>query len=104
MVKHLTSNAIFIVKDGISLGFGIGQTSRIASVEIALEQAGKSAIGAIMSSDAFFPATDSIEKAAQAGITLIIQPGGSLKDKDIIKACEQAGIKMLFTGQRCFKH
>jgi phosphoribosylaminoimidazolecarboxamide formyltransferase len=55
-------------------------------------------------SDAFFPATDSIERAAQAGIAIIIQPGGSLKDKDIIKACEQSNIKMLFTGQRCFKH
>jgi len=104
VVKHLTSNAIFIVKNGVSLGFGIGQTSRIASVEIALEQAGKNAAGAIMASDAFFPATDSIERAAQAGIAVIIQPGGSLKDKDVIKACEQSNIKMLFTGQRCFKH
>ncbi len=88
----------------MSLGFGIGQTSRIASVEIALEQAGQKASGAVMASDAFFPATDNIERAAEAGIALIVQPGGSLKDKDVIKACEQAGIKMLFTGQRCFKH
>jgi phosphoribosylaminoimidazolecarboxamide formyltransferase / IMP cyclohydrolase len=104
VVKHLTSNAIFIVKNGVSLGFGIGQTSRIASVNIALEQAGKNAAGAIMASDAFFPATDSIERASQAGIAVIIQPGGSLKDKDVIKSCEQYNIKMLFTGQRCFKH
>ncbi len=104
VVKHLTSNAIFVVKDGVSLGFGIGQTSRIASVNLALEQAGKNAAGAIMASDAFFPATDSIERAAQAGITTIVQPGGSLKDKDVIKACEQSNIQMLFTGQRCFKH
>ncbi len=104
VVKHLTSNAIFIARHGVSLGFGIGQTSRVASVEIALKQAGAKAAGAVMASDAFFPATDNIEKAAEAGIGLIIQPGGSLKDKEVIKACEQAGIKMLFTGQRCFKH
>jgi phosphoribosylaminoimidazolecarboxamide formyltransferase/IMP cyclohydrolase len=104
VVKHLTSNAIFVARHGVSLGFGIGQTSRIASVEIALKQAGDKAKGAVLASDAFFPAIDNIEKAAEAGVSLIIQPGGSLKDKDVIKACEQAGIKMLFTGQRCFKH
>jgi phosphoribosylaminoimidazolecarboxamide formyltransferase/IMP cyclohydrolase len=104
VVKHLTSNAIFIAKNGCSLGFGIGQTSRIASVEIALKQAGENARGAVMASDAFFPATDNIAAAAKAGITLIVQPGGSLKDKDVIAACEKANIKMLFTGQRCFKH
>jgi phosphoribosylaminoimidazolecarboxamide formyltransferase / IMP cyclohydrolase len=104
VVKHLTSNAIFVAKDGCSLGFGIGQTSRIASVEIALAQAGSKARGAVMASDAFFPATDNIETAAKAGISVIVQPGGSVKDKEVIAACEQAGIKMLFTGQRCFRH
>lgn len=104
VVKHLTSNAIFIAKDGCSLGFGIGQTSRIASVKIALEQAGDKARGAVMASDAFFPATDNIEAAAKAGIKVIVQPGGSIKDKDVIEACQKAGITMLFTGQRCFKH
>ncbi len=104
VVKHLTSNAIFIAKDGVSLGFGIGQTSRIASVEIALAQAGEKAKGAVLASDAFFPATDNIEAAHKAGISVIVQPGGSIKDKDVISACEAAGITMLFTGQRCFKH
>jgi len=104
VVKHLTSNAIFIAKEGCSLGFGIGQTSRIASVNIALKQAGEAARGAVMASDAFFPATDNIESAAAAGISVIVQPGGSLKDKEVIAACEKAGITMLFTGQRCFKH
>lgn len=104
VVKHLTSNAIFIAKDQKSLGFGIGQTSRIASVKIALEQAGKDARGAVMASDAFFPATDNIEAAAEAGISVIVQPGGSIKDKDVIEACNKLGITMLFTGQRCFKH
>ncbi|HEY9714871.1 MAG TPA: bifunctional phosphoribosylaminoimidazolecarboxamide formyltransferase/IMP cyclohydrolase, partial [Chroococcales cyanobacterium] len=104
VVKHLTSNAIFVAKGGKSLGFGLGQTSRIASVNIALAQAGKEAEGAVMASDAFFPATDNIEAAAKAGIKVIVQPGGSIKDKDVIKACEDAGITMLFTGQRCFRH
>lgn len=104
VVKHLTSNAIFIAKGGCSLGFGIGQTSRIASMRIALAQAGANARGAILASDAFFPAVDNIEAAAKAGIGVIIQPGGSLKDKEVIAACNQFGIKMLFTGQRVFKH
>ena len=104
VVKHLTSNAIFIARDGKSLGFGIGQTSRIASVKIALTQAGEGARGAVMASDAFFPAIDNIEAAAKAGIEVIIQPGGSIKDKDVIEACDKNGIKMLFTGQRVFKH
>ncbi|PZM82415.1 MAG: bifunctional phosphoribosylaminoimidazolecarboxamide formyltransferase/IMP cyclohydrolase PurH [Candidatus Melainabacteria bacterium] len=104
VVKHLTSNAIFIAKDGKSLGFGIGQTSRIASVKIALEQAGEAARGAVLASDAFFPATDNIDACKEAGIKLIVQPGGSIKDKEVIEACEKAGITMLFTGQRCFKH
>ncbi len=104
VVKHLTSNAIFIAKDGVSLGFGIGQTSRIASVKIALEEAGEKARGAILASDAFFPATDNIEEAAKAGIKVIVQPGGSIKDPDVIEACKEKGITMLLTGQRCFKH
>jgi phosphoribosylaminoimidazolecarboxamide formyltransferase/IMP cyclohydrolase len=104
VVKHLTSNAIFIAKDGISLGFGIGQTSRVASVDIALRQAGNAASGAVLASDAFFPAIDNIELARRAGITIIIQPGGSIKDEEVIEECNKAGIIMLFTGQRCFKH
>lgn len=104
VVRHLTSNAIFIAKDGQSLGFGIGQTSRIASVNIALAQAGEAARGAVLASDAFFPATDNIEAAAKAGISVIVQPGGSIKDKEVIDACKEHNITMLLTGQRCFKH
>jgi len=104
VVKHLTSNAIFVAKDGLSLGFGIGQTSRIASTAIALRQAGIKAKGAVMASEAFLPATDNIEAAADAGIAVIIQPGGSIKDADVIAACNKAGVAMVFTGQRCFKH
>jgi len=104
VVQHLTSNAIFVARHGRSLGFGIGQTSRIASVNLALAQAGDAARGAVLASDGFFPATDNIESSAKAGIKVIVQPGGSMKDADVIAACEKAGIAMLFTGQRCFKH
>ena len=104
IVRHLTSNAIFVAKDRRSLGFGIGQTNRVQSVRLALTQAGEAAKGAVLTSDAFFPATDNIEEAAKAGIKVIIQPGGSIKDDEVIAACNRAGICMLFTGQRCFRH
>jgi phosphoribosylaminoimidazolecarboxamide formyltransferase / IMP cyclohydrolase len=104
IVRHLTSNAIFVAKNGLSRGFGIGQTNRVQSVKIALAQAGDEAKGAVLASDAFFPAIDNIEEAAKAGIKVIVQPGGSIKDEDVIKACNNAGICMLFTGQRCFRH
>jgi phosphoribosylaminoimidazolecarboxamide formyltransferase / IMP cyclohydrolase len=104
VVRHLTSNAIFVARNGLSLGFGVGQTNRVASVRLAVEQAGEKAKGAVLASDAFFPATDNIETAAKAGIKVIVQPGGSLKDEDVIAACNKHGIAMLFTGQRCFKH
>ena len=104
VVRHLTSNAIFVAKEGLSRGFGIGQTNRVQSVKHALHQAGAEAKGAVLASDAFFPATDNIEEAAKAGIKVIVQPGGSIKDEDVIKACNAAGICMLFTGQRCFRH
>lgn len=104
VVRHLTSNAIFVAAHGTSLGFGIGQTNRVGSVKIALGQAGESAKGAVLASDAFFPATDNIDECARAGIKLIVQPGGSIKDEDVIAACNKAGISMLFTGQRCFRH
>ncbi|HEY9791090.1 MAG TPA: bifunctional phosphoribosylaminoimidazolecarboxamide formyltransferase/IMP cyclohydrolase [Candidatus Obscuribacterales bacterium] len=102
--KHLTSNAIFVARNGLSLGFGIGQTNRVASVRLAVEQAGERAKGAVLASDAFFPATDNIETAAKAGIKVIVQPGGSIKDQDVIAACNKHKMVMMFTGQRCFKH
>ncbi|MBX9688476.1 MAG: bifunctional phosphoribosylaminoimidazolecarboxamide formyltransferase/IMP cyclohydrolase [Candidatus Obscuribacterales bacterium] len=104
VVRHLTSNAIFVARNGLSLGFGIGQTNRVQSVKHALEQAGEKAKAAVLVSDAFFPATDNIEEAAKAGIKVIVQPGGSIKDEEVIKACNAHGICMLFTGQRCFRH
>lgn len=104
VVRHLTSNAIFVAKEGRALGFGLGQTNRVQSVKHALEQAGAEAKGSVLASDAFFPAIDNIEVAAKAGVKVIVQPGGSIKDEDVIKACNDAGICMLFTGQRCFRH
>lgn len=104
VVRHLTSNAIFVAKDQRAVGFGIGQTNRVQSVRHALTQAGAEANGAVLASDAFFPAIDNIEEAAKAGIKVIVQPGGSIKDEDVIAACNKAGICMVFTGQRCFRH
>lgn len=104
VVKHVKSNAIVIVKDGQTLGIGAGQMNRIGSAEIALNQAGDKAKGAVLASDAFFPMDDTVKLAAKYGITCIIQPGGSIKDQESIDACNQCGISMIFTGERHFKH
>jgi phosphoribosylaminoimidazolecarboxamide formyltransferase/IMP cyclohydrolase len=78
--------------------------SRVDSVEIALQKAGQRAQGAVLASDAFFPFPDSIHRAAQAGIAAVIQPGGSKRDDEVIAACNECGIAMVFTGRRHFKH
>ncbi|QGJ70534.1 Bifunctional phosphoribosylaminoimidazolecarboxamide formyltransferase/IMP cyclohydrolase [Planctomycetales bacterium 10988] len=104
IVRHVKSNAIVLVKDRALIGVGAGQMSRVDSVMISLEKAGDRVKGAVMASDAFFPFPDSIEKAAAAGITAVVEPGGSVKDPDVIDACDQAGLAMLFTGRRHFKH
>jgi len=106
-VRFVKSNAIVYAKDGATLGIGTGQTSRVFSAEIAIQkaqQAGLSIDHAVMASDAFFPFADGIEVAIQAGIKAIIQPGGSLRDDDVIEAANKAGIVMLFTGTRHFLH
>lgn len=102
--KHVKSNAIVVVKDGVTLGVGAGQMSRIDSVEIALRKSGDKAKGAILASDAFFPFRDSIEALAKAGITAIIQPGGSKNDPEVIAACNEFNMAMVFTGHRSFLH
>jgi len=104
LVKYIKSNAILIVKDGQTIGIGAGQMSRVDSVTIALEKAGKNAEGAVMASDAFFPFKDSVELCAKYGIHSIIQPGGSKRDKESIDACDDSNISMVFTGSRHFKH
>jgi phosphoribosylaminoimidazolecarboxamide formyltransferase / IMP cyclohydrolase len=104
VVKHLKSNAIVLVKEGRTLGIGCGQTSRIGSMELALAQACDEAKGAVLASDGFFPAIDNIEAAAQARVGVIIQPGGSIKDTDVIDAANRFNMPMLTTGRREFKH
>lgn len=104
VVKHIKSNAICITSGRQLVGLGAGQVSRVDSTEMAILKAGKRAQGAVLASDAFFPFPDSIEKAKAAGITAIIQPGGSVRDADVIKACDEAGIAMVFTGMRHFRH
>ncbi|MCH5155036.1 MAG: bifunctional phosphoribosylaminoimidazolecarboxamide formyltransferase/IMP cyclohydrolase [Clostridiales bacterium] len=104
VVKHTKSNAIVIGKDGRTTGIGMGQTNRIWAANQAIEHAGKEAAGSVMASDAFFPFDDVVHAAAAAGITAIIQPGGSLRDADSVKAADEANIAMVFVGDRHFKH
>lgn len=104
VVKHVKSNAIVVAKDGVSIGVGAGQMNRVGSCEIAFAHAGEKAKGAVLASDAFFPFADNIEAAAKAGIVAIIQPGGSIRDQEVIDACDAHGIAMVFTGIRHFKH
>ena len=104
IVKHVKSNAIVVTKDGQSIGVGAGQMNRVGSAKIAFEQAGEKCNGAVLASDAFFPFRDTIDEAAKAGITAIIQPGGSVRDQESIDACNEHGIAMVFTGVRHFKH
>jgi phosphoribosylaminoimidazolecarboxamide formyltransferase/IMP cyclohydrolase len=102
--KHVKSNAIVFAKGRRTVGVGAGQMSRVVSVEIASKKAGDEARGAVMASDAFFPFPDGVEAAAQAGITAVIQPGGSVKDDEVIAAADKAGMAMLLTGVRHFRH
>ncbi len=104
VVKHVKSNAIVVGKDGMTLGIGPGQTNRIWSTNMSLERAGEKSKGAVMASDAFFPFGDVAEAAAKAGITAIIQPGGSMNDRLSIEQCNKNGIAMIFIGMRHFKH
>ncbi|MFH1846898.1 MAG: bifunctional phosphoribosylaminoimidazolecarboxamide formyltransferase/IMP cyclohydrolase [Candidatus Omnitrophota bacterium] len=104
IVKYVKSNAIVLCHGTKTVGIGAGQMSRVDSVMIAVSKAGQRAKGAILASDAFFPKGDSIEKAHEAGISAIIQPGGSIKDKEVIEACDHFDIPMIFTGIRHFRH
>ncbi|MGZ4160990.1 MAG: bifunctional phosphoribosylaminoimidazolecarboxamide formyltransferase/IMP cyclohydrolase [Neobacillus sp.] len=104
VVKHVKSNAIVVTSEDMTIGIGAGQMNRVGAAEIALKQAGKKAEGASLASDAFFPMDDTVEAAAKAGITAIIQPGGSIRDEDSIKKADEYGIAMVFTGVRHFKH
>ncbi len=104
VVKHTKSNAIVIGKVGRTTGIGMGQTNRIWAAQQAIAHAGSEAKGSVMASDAFFPFSDCVEECVKAGITAIIQPGGSIQDKASVEACNAAGIAMVFVGDRHFKH
>ena len=107
IVMHTKSNAIVLARDNQLIGTGTGQTSRVDAVRHAIEKAraaGFETKGAVLASDAFFPFPDSIDLASEAGVTAIIQPGGSVRDNEAIEACNKHGIAMLITGIRHFKH
>ena len=104
IVRHVKSNAITLSRDRALCGCGAGQMSRVDSVEIAIRKAGDRAQGSILASDAFFPFPDSIQRAAEAGVTAVIQPGGSRRDSEVIAACNELGLPMILTGRRHFKH
>ena len=112
VVKHVRSNAIVLAKNKITLGIGSGNTSRVDSVNFAIQKSKRAnsknkknfLSGSVMASDAFFPFPDGIEELIDNGVNAIIQPGGSINDKKVIKAADDAGIAMVFTNTRHFKH
>jgi phosphoribosylaminoimidazolecarboxamide formyltransferase/IMP cyclohydrolase len=104
VVKHVKSNAVVLAKGKTLLGMGAGQPSRIVSAQIAKDKAGEKTTGSVLASDAMFPFPDVVEAAAAAGVTAIIQPGGSIRDEDSIKAADKHNIAMVFTGERHFRH
>jgi len=102
--KHVKSNAIVFAKDGATIGVGAGQMSRVDSVKLAAMKAQRSLQGTVVASDAFFPFPDGVEEAAKAGATAVIQPGGSVKDPDVIATADRLGLAMVFTSMRHFLH
>ncbi len=104
IVKHIRSNAIAVASNQQSLGIGAGQMNRVGAAKLALEAAGTKSKGAVLASDGFFPFDDTVKMASDYGISSIIQPGGSIRDLDSIKACNELGIKMILTGKRHFLH
>ena len=102
--KHIKSNAIVFAKNMTLVGMGAGQPNRVVSVHLSQRTAGEKAKGCVLASDAFFPFPDNIELAAEAGVTAIVQPGGSIRDEEVIEAANQAGLAMVFTGVRHFRH
>ena len=102
--KHIKSNAIVFAKDRTLVGMGAGQPNRVVSVHLSQRTAGEKARGSVLASDAFFPFPDNIELAAEAGVTAIVQPGGSIRDNEVIEAADNSGLAMVFTGVRHFRH
>jgi len=104
VIKYVKSNGILIARENMTVGIGPGQTNRVGAAKIAIAGAGERAKGAVLASDAMFPMPDTVEEAARAGVAVIIQTGGSLKDQESIDACDKHGIAMIMTGVRHFKH
>ncbi len=102
--KHIKSNAIVLARDKALLGMGAGQPNRLVSVHLALRAAGERAPGSVLASDAFFPFADGVELAAQGGVKAVVQPGGSIRDQEVIEAADRLGVVMVFTGVRHFRH
>ena len=104
VAKHVRSNAIVLARGGATVGVGPGQTSRVGAVRIAVEKAGARAAGSALASDAFFPFADGLLAAVEAGVRAVVQPGGSVRDAEVIAAADEAGVAMAFTGLRHFRH
>ena len=104
VLKHIKSNGILIAKNNTTVGIGAGQVSRIDAVDLAVRKSGDRLRDTVLASDAFFPFRDSIDRIAGTGVRAIIQPGGSMRDEEVIAACNEHGIAMVFTGKRCFRH
>ena len=104
VARVVKSNAIVLARDGATVGVGAGQMSRVDSSEIAVKKAGERARGSVAASDAFFPFADGVEALAEAGIRAVIQPGGSVRDDEVIEAANRRGLVMVFTGRRHFLH
>ena len=104
VLRHAKSNSVLIAKDNTTVGLGAGQVSRVDAVHMALRKGGENVKGGVLASDAFFPFRDSIDAIKDSGIKVVIQPGGSMRDQEVIGACDEYDIAMIFTGTRCFKH
>ncbi|MEY2814408.1 MAG: hypothetical protein RIS05_156 [Actinomycetota bacterium] len=103
-VRAVKSNAILLAKDGASVGIGMGQVNRVDSAKLAVDRAGERVVGTVAASDAFFPFADGLEILTRAGVIAVVQPGGSVRDEEVIAAAHSAGIAMFFTGTRHFSH
>ena len=104
VLRHAKSNGILIAKNNTTIGLGAGQVSRVDAVHMALRKGGENVTGSVLASDAFFPFRDSIDAIKDSGLRVVVQPGGSIRDQEVIDACDEYGIAMIFTGVRCFKH
>jgi phosphoribosylaminoimidazolecarboxamide formyltransferase/IMP cyclohydrolase len=102
--RAVKSNAIVLAKDNATVGVGMGQVNRVDSCRLAVERAGDRAAGSVASSDAFFPFADGAQVLIDAGVTAIVQPGGSVRDEEVVDAARKAGVTMFFTGERHFFH